>query len=72
MEHQTADLNETNDVRILDAHGEVVAYTEHGTDWATAFENFTQTAMDSEPGYTIQLIVDDLIAEELYVEPTDA
>lgn len=72
MEPQTANLNETNDVRVLDSHGEVVAYTEHGTDWATAFENFTQTAMDSEPGYTIQLIADDLIAEELYVEPTDA
>ena len=72
MEPQIADLYETNDVRALDSHGEIVAYTEHGTDWATAFENFTQTAMDSEPGYTIQLIADDLIAEELYVEPTDA
>lgn len=75
MEPQTADLNETNSVRVLDSHGVAVAYTEHGTDWATAFENFTQTAIDSEPGYTIQLIVDDLIAEEhvtedLYVEPT--
>ena len=72
MEPQIADLYEDNAVRVLDAHGVTVAYTEHGTDWATAFENFTQTAMDSEPGYTIQLIADDLIAEELYVEPTDA
>lgn len=72
MEPQIADLNETNDVRVLDSHGEIVAYTGHGTDWATAFENFTQTAMDSEPGCTIQLIADDLIAEELYVEPADA
>lgn len=72
MEPQIADLYEDNAVRVLDARGEVVAYTGHGTDWATAFENFTQTAMDSEPGYTIQLIADDLIAEELYVEPADA
>lgn len=72
MEPQIADLNESNNVRVLDAHGVTVAYTEHGTDWATAFENFTQTAMDSEPGYTIQLIADDLIAEELYVDPADA
>ena len=75
MEPQIADLYEDNAVRVLDARGEIVAYTGHGTNWATAFENFTQTAMDSEPGYTIQLIVDDLIAEEhvaeeLYVEPT--
>ena len=67
----------THTLRVLDARGEVVDYTEHGTNWATAFENFTQTAMDSEPGYTIQLIVDDhiaeeYVAEELYVEPTDA
>ena len=75
MEPQIADLYEDNAVRVLDARGEVVAYTGHGTNWATAFENFTQTAIDSEPGYTIQLIVDDHIAEEhvaeeLYVEPT--
>lgn len=69
----TADITiESNAVRILDARGEIVAYTGHGTDWATAFENFTQTAMDSEPGYTIQLITDGAVAEELYVEPTDA
>ena len=69
----TADIAiESNAVRVLDARGEVVAHTEHGTDWATAFENFTQTAMDAEPGYTIQLIADGAVAEELYVEPTDA
>lgn len=77
MEPQTADLYESNIVRVLDARGEIVAYTGHGTDWATAFENFTQTAIDSEPGYMVQLIVDDRIteeyvAEELYVEPADA
>lgn len=69
MEPQIANLYEDNAVRVLDARGEVVAYTGHGTDWATAFENFTQTAMDSEPGYTIQLIADGQVAEELYVEP---
>ena len=68
----TATAIESNAVRILDARGEVVAYTGHGTDWATAFENFTQTAMDAEPGYTIQLIADGAVAEELYVELTDA
>lgn len=69
----TADSTlDSNAVRVLDAHGEPVAYTGHGTNWATAFENFTQTAMDSEPGYTIQLIADGAVAEELYVEPTDA
>ena len=62
----------THAVRVLDARGEVVDYTDHGTSWATAFENFTQTAMDSEPGYTIQLIADGQIAEELYVDPADA
>lgn len=72
MKTQTADLNQSNNVRVLDAHGVTVAHTEHGTDWATAFENFTQTAMDSEPGYTIQLIADGQIAEELYVDPADA
>ena len=72
MEPQIADLYEDNAVRVLDARGEVVAYTGHGTNWATAFENFTQTAMDSEPGYTIQLIADGQIAEELYVDPADA
>lgn len=62
----------THAVRVLDAHGEVVDYTDHGTNWATAFENFTQTAMDSEPGFTVQLLVDGDVDEELYVEPTDA
>lgn len=68
----TATALSSNAVRVLDAHGEIVAYTWHGTDWATAFENFTQTAMDAEPGYTIQLIADGAVTEELYVEPTDA
>ena len=62
----------THALRVLDAHGEVVTYTEHGTGWATAFEDFTQTAMDSEPGFTIQLLIDGAVDEELYVEPTDA
>lgn len=51
-------------LRILDAHGEVVGHTEHGTDWATAFENFTQTAMDSEPGFTVQLLIGGDVDEE--------
>lgn len=70
MEPQIADLNQSNNVRVLDAHGVAVAYTEHGTDWATAFENFTQTAMDSEPGFTIQLLVDGNVDDE-YVAGQD-
>lgn len=60
----------THALRVLDAHGEVVAYTEHGTDWATAFENFTQTAMDSEPGFTVQILADGAVDEE-YVAGQD-
>lgn len=57
-------------LRVLDAHGEIVAHTEHGTDWATAFENFTQAAMDSEPGYTIQMLVNGVLDDE-YVTGQD-
>ena len=60
----------TQAVRVLDARGEVVDYTDHGTNWATAFENFTQTAMDSEPGFTIQLLVDGNVDDE-YVAGQD-
>ena len=60
----------THALRVLDAHGEVVDYTDHGTNWATAFENFTQTAMDSEPGFTIQLLVDGNVDDE-YVAGQD-
>ena len=60
----------TQAVRVLDARGEVVDRTEHGTNWATAFENFTQTAMDSEPGFTIQLLVDGAVDDE-YVAGQD-
>ena len=60
----------THTLRVLDANGEVVDYTDHGTNWATAFENFTQTAMDSEPGFTIQLLVDGAVDDE-YVAGQD-
>lgn len=59
-----ADLYETNDVRTITTDGEVVEYVEYGQNDMTAWEYFTQTAMDLEPGYTIQLIVDEAIAEE--------
>ena len=60
----------THTLRVLDANGEVVDYTDHGTNWATAFENFTQTAMDSEPGFAIQLLVDGAVDDE-YVAGQD-
>src|SRR5699024_5694819 len=57
-----ADLYDTNDVRVL-SHRTVDRYTEHGQNDQAAWDDFVSAVPALTSGQTVQLIVDDLIAD---------